>query len=987
MLEEAVAELNAREAHRAQRAHTKAVERAGVTTKRLMGEATRRVAAEVKGTADAKTALRRIRSQIYRRVINDAVGMSTDLKNKLRALDKGDFKTDVALIKAVQEAVQQVRIAHHKGAKKDLSAALNTRKRTPDIAPHLDNVLTALIRVLKPKRAKSMGFEKGMELEAALDAYVAERGPHVKPMVDLVKRVIKKNVDVDSMDPLTVDFLASFAESMGAQNKILQGYKHAKKVYEDDLVVAETLENILAEHGLASADLKTDKLGNLKRVPEWAEKLRSVTGQFTYGIEATARLTDAVEYITGSNNTVAHKVMVKDVIEGVTNAASAHRAAHMMAYEITAKHGLTNKDLWDTSVSNKKNTKKNTIEVDGAGTIHRGNLIQYLMQAKDPTTLNKLTGGKNNIWFNPKGRKATEWSGEKHDALMAHVRREYQREMKIAELLVEIHNHKSLVDPLRMWGLEVHGKDIIRPGEAYVPSETKGGFNARKEESKSEVSLADLELDTGVRGRELGEINESFTKTKVEKHSRDLVMRDAVESTTNYLRAVTTLVNLQPALKRAIGLAKDPNLKAATKEGSVTRTLLNGLVNNYYHPIITQRSGLKVQASKLGADVRWMRNKAVGAMLWGLITVPLYQPLSEFAAGSYLGKHGMRHMFRANKELGLGRWGRANRESTQERMLESGLAWERWMQSTSIALVQGQATGGKAGGLSFGNEQFGTAKRKSMIARSDQHAILRIFRATELKVEEIFKAKGIKVDYESAVFKKVVERMFNDVVIETQPMYEAAVQPAIINRKDDVIPTLFTMFRGYTAKLAAIQRISVTRATRALERGDIKEANQIMREMAEQTLVGSGMVAIIRKLVKSGIRVGAGAAVGSLPDEPTQEEINEYGMEAMRDVFLQMSGITVGGGIAAQFTLPPVMGIKTHTPSVSPLMDSFKSAFEGTHAVVSGSTSPKQYMKALQGATTPFGVPAALWQYPRYLMDALEEAKKAEIELMMGTNE
>ena len=110
-------------------------------------------------------------------------------------------------------------------------------------------------------------------------------------------------------------------------------------------------------------------------------------------------------------------------------------------------------------------------------------------------------------------------------------------------------------------------------------------------------------------------------------------------------------------------------------------------------------------------------------------------------------------------------------------------------------------------------------------------------------------------------------------------------------------------------------------------------------------------------------------------------------MEAMRDVFLQMSGITVGGGIAAQFTLPPVMGIKTHTPSVSPLMDSFKSAFEGTHAVVSGSTSPKQYMKALQGATTPFGVPAALWQYPRYLMDALEEAKKAEIEVRMGPKE
>ena len=991
--EELYAELEHREKAQVRQAVEKTIDNMLTQTKGLVDKAhkegRKRGKKEAKDVAAEKKAYR----EIFKEVIK-GTGLSKKVANRILA-KYPEIKTPKALDKAINDAVEIVKKEAHKQEAKGLKKILSGRGKEARIDPVLDNVLTAIIRKLNPKLAETRELGEGKSIEEALDAYIEMRGAQVEPVAELIRELVNTEGGVDALTVKQVGFIGQFAKGLTRQHNAKMKAQAERKRLEDENFYADMNESVAAAWNLNKHDIKTDALGNIVEFAPWFKGIKGLVGTFTWGIEANARLTDAIEYISGSNNTLVHDILVKDVINGRNNASLALAQAHHVFYNTLKEVGLTSDVLADISDVNKKARKKNTIEVDGVGTITRAQLIEYLKQSKDLSTLDKFISGKNALDFfveGPKGHtKTIEWSKEKHDALMAHVARSFAKEAKIADALIEIINHPSIKNELRAWGIDYLGYDIIQRG-VYAPR-TVRRVRQDKDVSKSEIEglFDSIEELVGLQERSLQNVNMSRAKPRVEEHTRAIVIGDGVLATTRYLRAVTTLTNMQPSLARAIKLVRSPEFLAITSQKGPLGSMAGNLVENYYKPIVDHANAVIRNRSDLALWVHKARNNVVNTVLWGKLTIPAYQPLSEVAAASYLGKGGQRLMFRANKELGLWRWGRKNRKATLERMIgsdttpaNSGLAWERFQIANSYMLMAGEGIQTKHGVVTIAGKRHDTnGKKLSMITRSDQHAILRIYRASELKVEAMFKAKGIEVDYNSPLFKETVKRVFEDVVVETQPTYDPSMQPALLNRAtDDPTVSAFTMFRGYTGKLTAMQRIAIVRAHRAYRRGNYREAEMHLRKMAEQTLIGSGFVAILRKIIKTGIRTGiAGVGFGSL-SRPDSEEIEKYLTETYVDVLSQMVGMPIAGNLATGI-VKSIVGMDAYDLSVSPLVDAVNTALRTIGAISKGQGGAMTYLAFAKSSGSVVGLPTIYIETFQDVIRAYEEKQKKEaLELM-----
>ena len=980
--EEVLAELETRETAQAREAAERSVRDVKVTAKKLVKELLRKEHARGKKEARSKEQAKADRMKIFREVFKVS-GLDKGVRNAILAkVGKDGFKTDASLKKAIGNAAQTVKAEYHKKVSKNLKSALKKRKKSADLHPVIDDVITSLIRSLDPKYAEKIGVEKGKTVDEALDAYVEMRGDHVKPVTDLIKQFAKTKGGVEALTGRQVAFIEMFAGGLTKINSAKRKAQKERERYEDERALAQTNANIASTWNLGKHDIVTDVLGNVKEFAPWSKDLMGIVKTFTYGIEANARLTDAIEYITGSNNTIAHKIMVKNVIDGQNNASLALANAHRLWEAKLKANELTPEDLFKLSDANKK-AKNNTINVNGAGTITRAQLIDYLVQAKDLSTLALFVSSNNNLNFSVRGErghaKEVGWGKEQHEALMEHVGREFSRESRIADVLSEIINDPSIVNPLRAWGVEYYGYDIIQGG-VYAHRSVKAGAKETKIGPK-DVSgiLESINEFTGMGEHQSRNVDLSTTKGRVKEHARSINIGDGIVSTTRYLRATTTLVNLQPALQRATRMATSPGFLAATSQKGPIGAIAGRLVENYYKPIVQQQSAVLTNRSQLSGWISKARNNVVRATLLGKITIPAYQPLSEIAAASYMGAKGQRLMFRANKELGIGRWGRENREAALNRMLEnSGLAWERFQIANSYMLMAGEGMQTKHGSITIAGERLGKdGKKVSMITRADRHAILRVYRATELKVEGIFRSKGMEVDYNSPVFKEMVRRTFEDIVVETQPTYEASQQPAILNQaKGESTVSLFTMFRGYTGKLTAMQRIAITRAERAYRSGNYKEAEMHLRKMAEQTLIGSGFVAIIRKLTKTAIRTSIGALMFAELTAPDAEEVKEYTTEMWQDMIAQATGMTVGTGFLMDL-LYPSFGMNSYEPSLSPLLDTYTTAMRTSSEVSKGGGGALTHIALAKSIGSLFGLPTI---YLETVSDFIREYEKKQKE-------
>lgn len=981
--EEIIAEHETREQAQARHAAEKAEGVTRAKAKKIIDRLIKSEAERVGGEKRDKKAEAKARMKTFHEVFA-GTGLSRNVKNAIFA-KVGEFKTDAALRKAIKDAVQTVRAEYHKEATKKLKKALRVRGKKAEIDPVLDDVLTAIIREVDPKHVEKIGQEKGKTIDEALDAYVEMRGEHVRPVAELVRALSQTKGGVDALTGRQVAFLEQFASGIKKQNSAKRKAQKERERYEKERIIAETNADTQATWNLSKHDVKVDALGNVTDIAPWAKDLIGISKTFSWGIEANARLTDAIEYITGSNGTIAHDVMVKDVINGQSNASMALANAHRL-WEATLKaNDLKPEDLFEVSDANKKGRKsgKNVIEVNGAGTITRAQLIGYLMQIKDASTLSKFLSGKNKLNFEVEGEKGhvkeKEWGEEQHSALMEHVGREFAREAKIAEILVEIINHPTIVKPLRAWGIEYYGYDIIQGGTYVMRSVRRGKKDVEVAPKSVDGILGSLSEFTGISEAVLHNVDMSAGKARVEKHTQSINIGDGIIATTRYLRATTTLTNLQPALKRAMDIATSPDFLAATSQKGPTGAIAGGLVENYYKPIIEQASAVVRNRSDLGNWISKARNNVVNAVLWGKITIPAYQPISEIAAASYMGAKGQRFMLQANRELGLWKWGRASRQACLERMLEnSGLAWERFQIANSYMLMAGEGIQTKHGSITIAGKRQGKgSKRLSMITQSDRHAILRIYRAAELKVEDIFRSKGMEVNHNSPLFREMVRRTFEDVVVETQPTYEASMQPALLNRaKQEPAVSAFTMFRGYTGKLTAMQRIAITRARRAYRAGNVKEAEMHLRKMVEQTIIGSGFVAILRKVIKTGIRGGIGLAVGRGLVQPEQEEMTEYVKEMVSDAISQATGMTIGGGILTDI-VKPLLGFEGYRPGLTPLTDTIETAMRTSGALSRGEGGAMTWLAFAKSSGALFGLPTV---YIEMIQDIIRQHEKIQKE-------
>jgi len=235
----------------------------------------------------------------------------------------------------------------------------------------------------------------------------------------------------------------------------------------------------------------------------------------------------------------------------------------------------------------------------------------------------------------------------------------------------------------------------------------------------------------------------------------------------------------------------------------------------------------------------------------------------------------------------------------------------------------------------------------------------------------------MEVNHNSPLFREMVRRTFEDVVVETQPTYEASMQPALLNRaKQEPAVSAFTMFRGYTGKLTAMQRIAITRARRAYRAGNVKEAEMHLRKMVEQTIIGSGFVAILRKVIKTGIRGGIGLAVGRGLVQPEQEEMTEYVKEMVSDAISQATGMTIGGGILTDI-VKPLLGFEGYRPGLTPLTDTIETAMRTSGALSRGEGGAMTWLAFAKSSGALFGLPTV---YIEMIQDIIRQHEKIQKE-------
>jgi len=337
--------------------------------------------------------------------------------------------------------------------------------------------------------------------------------------------------------------------------------------------------------------------------------------------------------------------------------------------------------------------------------------------------------------------------------------------------------------------------------------------------------------------------------------------------------------------------------------------ILQNLSKNFYEPQLEVERGFVENFNAVDGWVRQVRNNLITAGLAFNPAIPAYQALSLIAASGHMGKGGKRAIAQAIWEMGTG--GAEYRAKLLERSTSnSGLLYDRIMTGNALSLSTGETSqamqsravlGGERvkadaqGGIK-GKWERGTESGMRPIEWVDNMAVMALFRATEIHLEAKWNARGKTMAGNEAVFNEWVRKEFEANLIETQPSFAPLHQPAIINqaRKPGIV-TFYTMFKGYTGKLVAMQRRAFMRANRSMRDGDMRGMAEHLAYGAKLTVYGSALIPLIRSFVKESISQG-GAELADLfgITEEQDRELGDFALTIGEKAWSQMSGQLLG---------------------------------------------------------------------------------------------
>lgn len=861
-----------------------------------------------------------------------------DVVREKDARGKPVVRTQRGFDSAVKKIIKKLNEHFEKERVKNLNAELNKRTEAVDtrLEPVLDNMLKAIIKIIQPGRAKELKIDKfEAELDVAVDVYfdrqaeIFGKSKELDAQKDAVFEILSKakKSGFESLNDIEASYLLSFTKSLRSQHKA--EVRINRQIEKDNL--NRDKNDIANEVGTT---MVKGAVGDALIANQWIGDLLVIGRDFTFGIMMNSRLADAIEYISGGNKTVAYRVMVEDVQQGISKSREFQREVENVLGDILRKNGIDIENIYNlTDISQVGRDSSKTISFSDGGsvTFTSGQLIRYLMHARDASTAKMLTEGKNGISIEritkrgKKERNIEEITEERHNEILEQSRG--TEEARIADSFIEFLNDARVVEPLREYLVAREGHDMISGDTWCMRKLRRRSEKVERKEAKAEDPTSLFEELFSDLGAGTSRLDPSLGKKRTGgKH--DIVIDDAVSSVNRFVRSLSSLIHLEKPLQNARAIVKSGRVRNAINN-ETSREIFDNLERNYYNAIARAERGVGADFGSTEIALRNLRNKVQWAGLAFNPAIPVYQPLSVIPAAIFMGRGGTRDISRATKQMTLDRGENTYENVTRRGIDNSGLMYDRFVTANATSIASGQMgrTGDTTvaiGGQRFGSESLGMRG----ITGADRRTVAVLYRATELNVARKLKGRGIDSTKpeNQAMFKKLVKKQFEALLTETQPMFNPAWQPAINNlQTTSTALSYVNMYRGYVGKLVSMQRISVTRAVRAWENGNYKEAAQHLIRGAGMTLISSALVPIIRNMIKFALIEGGASLLGA--DRDLGEEFMTTAEKSVFDIIGQITGMPISGDLVGNILQASIQGETPHDPSLSPATEALEASF------------------------------------------------------------
>ena len=978
-------------------------------------------------------------SKSWRRFVVDIKkafkGIDTKVVAKIEKLVKGKDEKGKPVVKsqeqleaAIIKATELIEAETATSAGRRIKKGLGRRKKETytRLTTMLDRVLTSIKKVITPD------WKEGGDYVEAITEYskkIAEMaGDTVENAVAQAENIISiiRKVEVGGMDALNLLQkleLANFIEALHNENAAMTEIRWARQQAKVELDAEILLEEIVSSRGY-DLELGYDRVDGHRTANDSFIEFIKFIG---YGMAENGRLTDAVEYISGGTNTRAYKILVTDVLTGDSNARFAGMKLQHGLEKMYEKHGITEADLKAVSESQASNYWQNkkykpALEIetyDGKKIeISRGELVGFLLQAKDSETLALWVEGNAGIRFRgrPKPIRGEEQARIVEDII---ERSEGTLEARIAEAIAEYINSEFPVEMIRRTGLRLKGKDIIQEraeGDRHVPR--KRHF---EKEGKVETETDPERMYDAMEGNSIFDKGPTLDTSSVEARQKtakyDIIVGDGQFTINTWFRQISNLAHAEESMTHAQNVLGHPTIRKAGEAhqydrskllgsgAQVTSKLLGSINKNFYVAKLKVERGLVRESNVVDTWLRKVRNNLVKSGLSLNPAIPVYQALSLIAASYHMGHGGKRAIISAMFDMVSG--GENGYSAVYERMIQnSGLAYDRMVTGNAQSISTGEIAQGKQatsvlgakkvratakGGIS-GKLERGIDFGMKGIEKVDHFAVISLYRATEIQVAARWSARGKGVKKNQEVYDELVRREFEANLIETQPSFDPLHQPALINKaRESTLISFYTMYKGYTGKLVSMQRRALMRAERARRQGNHTEALQHLQYGAAMTLYGSAMIPFIRNGVKMTL---AGLATEILEELGITDDIDktmgENGLEWFERSALQEGGQLIGmtglGGIfeeavnAFVFDTPIQQGTTPYHQALGEMFRATNNFFTARKDAPYMTQTKRSLQMMRPTLGMGFGVPGTLFTYPLDVIREFEDGKREQAE-------
>ena len=782
------------------------------------------------------------------------------------------------------------------------------KRRKDDQGTWANDALDSLLMHIYKSISKKTPLEnttKEVKLEEAVERFVEHMGEAYRPLGEKIKEIVEQIDAVDSIKTETwpqkteaiinskaattaeVDLLIESVRLLHGATEATAKIKRDFMRSEDAIIadnVHRNLDEVWSGKPIVEDPLAPGRTVRQESLPGW-----ELIKNFTYGIEGAGRLTDIAEYLGGGNNTLMHKVLYRDVHTGKVKAEDLHQNNLRVLTEKLGEKGITLDDVIrehdsnpaniDTRIFSKRRgqpIESRLVKVsfsDGSSvTFTRGEVMNYWVNSKDATTPKEF--GKSNIRFKDRNVEAREWSSAKHKEMLDYLRKNHGDLIEMADAFFEAMNDVRMTQPLNGYTIKHHGVGIVSgkywPRERHFEGQSKDTIN--KIRGANEINAHSVG-ESSYRDFAVGETSPISLRTGA---THDIVIRDIYDVFSDYSFNMSNVVHTRDAMNSARRLIKNERIKKLLGKHGLEK-LLTGLDKNYYNHQIREMTGVGQQTSTASAIMRKAINLVTQSTLSLHPGIMAYQKLSLAASATHFGLNGGADIATVEMRMKTSDPVYSKKALLAEGMENSAMFQNRVLGSAALAISQGtKSVSSKKSGIRVGNK---VAKNKNIydylgmqgINYVDISAITTIYGASKIRAERILKERGINVKENAALHRKLTKKLFEENVVETQPMFDPIYQPAMINwGRESVAVKAVNMFRGYTGKLVAQQRMAVTRFGRARTP---EQQIAAMSDMVGKTLVSSLLIPIIRTAVNGAFVALGSAMLGLESEEHTPEDV------------------------------------------------------------------------------------------------------------------